>query len=62
MMENLSKSVAGKANELIEDGNPLLAERMMMNYLPDSTSPQSTCAKPYPIATSTAHLGAMRLW
>lgn len=38
MMENLSKSVAGKANELIEDGNPLLAERMMMNYLPDSTS------------------------
>lgn len=38
MMENQAKSVASKANELIENGNPLLAERMMMNFLPDSTT------------------------
>lgn len=38
LMGNQSKAAAGKANELIEDGNPLLAERMMMNYLPDLKS------------------------
>lgn len=38
LMANQSKSAAGKANELIENGNPLMAERIMMNYLPDSTS------------------------
>jgi WD40 repeat protein len=38
MMVNQSKSAAGKANELIENGNPLMAERIMMNFLPDSAS------------------------
>lgn len=38
MMVNQSKSAAGKANELIENGDPLMAERIMMNYLPDSAS------------------------
>lgn len=38
LMENQAKFAAGKANELIEDGNPLLAKRMMMNFLSDSAS------------------------
>lgn len=38
LMASQSKSAAGIANDLIQKGNPLMAQRITMNYMPDSAS------------------------